>query len=143
MDHKVRLMYKGWPPSVSVGYRMPRAARGIHPSGFKEVLVHNVDELVAIDAEIQVVRIAHTIGKRKRGTILAEARKKGITVLNIKQVREEVKKTETKKEQPEKPETAEKAIGEEEKESKEPLESTEKKPQGRRRRTKKTEKEQE
>jgi len=38
IDNKMRRKIKGWPPTVSVGYRGPKAARGLHPSGYKERL---------------------------------------------------------------------------------------------------------
>jgi len=82
IDSKMRLKVKGWPRCPEVGYRGPRAVRGLHPSGFEEVLIHNVEELQKVDPERQAVRIAHTVGGRKRAEIIAEAERLGITVLN-------------------------------------------------------------
>lgn len=90
LDHKVRLMYDGWPPGVRVGYRSPRATRGLHPSGYREVLVFNVEGLKDVDPNTQAIRIAHTVGKRKRVKILAEAKKKRIIILNAKTAKETV-----------------------------------------------------
>lgn len=87
LDHKMRIEYKGWPAPVKAGYRGPRIARGLHPSGFKEVLVHNVDELKEIDIKTQAARIAHTVGRRKKAKILAEAKKRKIIILNLKEIR--------------------------------------------------------
>lgn len=95
LDNKMRRKIKGWPPTVSVGYRGPKAARALHPSGYKEVLVHNAKELKEVNPKTQAARIAHTVGKRKRATILVEARKRGITVLNLK---EAIEKAEEKEE---------------------------------------------
>lgn len=67
---------------VSTGYKGPKIARGLHPSGLREVLVHNIDEIENVDPKGQVARIAHTVGKKKRAFILAEAKKKKILVLN-------------------------------------------------------------
>src|SRR5512136_2118677 len=75
LDHKMRRKIKGWPPMVSTGYKGPKLARGLHPSGLREVLVHNVNEAAAIDPKIQAARIAHTVGKKKRALIIAEAKK--------------------------------------------------------------------
>jgi large subunit ribosomal protein L32e len=96
IDNKMRRKIKGWPPTVSVGYRGPKAARGLHPSGYKEALVHNTEELKKIDPKTQAIKIAHTVGKRRGATILVEARKRGIPVLNLKEVKEkgEEEKTE-------------------------------------------------
>jgi len=117
LDNKVRKRFKGWPARVSAGYRGPKNARALHPSGFEEVLVYNADGLKQIDPGTQAARIAHTVGQRKRVQILTEARKKKIVVLNQRQVKETVKKeeepteeTETeeapKTEEPKKEETA-------------------------------------
>ena len=94
LDNKMRRKIKGWPPTVSVGYRGPKAARALHPSGYKEVLVHNAKELKEVNPKTQAARIAHTVGKRKRATILVEARKRGITVLNLKEAREKAEEKE-------------------------------------------------
>jgi len=92
IDNKVRKKFKGWPPPVSSGYRRPKTIRGLHPSGYEEVLVYNAEHLKDIDPKNQAIRIAHIVGKRKRMQILVEARKKKIIVLNIKQVKEPVEK---------------------------------------------------
>lgn len=92
LDHKMRRAIKGWPPNVGVGYRGPRIARGLHPSGYRELIVHNTDELAGIDSSSTAVRIGHTVGKRKRARIIAEARKRKIIILNLKEIKEAVKK---------------------------------------------------
>src|SRR4030067_1529527 len=53
LDHKVRRKIKGWPQGVSVGYKGPKVARGLHPSGYREVLVHNVKEVIGVDPKTQ------------------------------------------------------------------------------------------
>jgi large subunit ribosomal protein L32e len=94
LDNKVRRKIKGWPPSPSTGYKGPKSVRGLHPSGYEEVLVHNLAELAAVDPIIQVARIAHTVGKRKRAQIVAEARKLDLKVVNVKEVKEPAKEAE-------------------------------------------------
>lgn len=66
----------------SIGYRGPRAVRGLHPSGFREVLVHNERELEGLDAKTQAVRIAHGVGTRKREQIEKACDDKGLRILN-------------------------------------------------------------
>ena len=94
LDNKMRRKIKGWPPTVNVGYRGPKATRGLHPSGYKEVLAYNTKDLEEIDPKTQAIRIAHTVGKRKRAKILVESRKRKITILNLKEVKEVVEKKE-------------------------------------------------
>ena len=66
----------------SIGYRGPRSVRGLHPSGFQEILVHNERQLEGLDATKQAVRIAHGVGTRKRGIIEKACDDKGLRVLN-------------------------------------------------------------
>lgn len=67
---------------VSIGYRGPRAARGLHPSGFAEVLVQTPRELKAIDPKRQAARIGGTVGRRLRALIEKEAEDLGVRILN-------------------------------------------------------------
>ena len=83
IDSKMRRKVKGWPATVNIGYRGPKLARGLHPSGLKEVLVYNVDDLREINPNTEAIRIAHTVGARKRAEILNRARELGIRVLNL------------------------------------------------------------
>jgi len=82
IDSKMRRQKKGWPKIVKVGYRGPKATRYLHPSGYYEKLVHNVNELSKLDAKKEVARIAATVGKRKRKEIIEKARSLKIKVLN-------------------------------------------------------------
>ena len=95
LDNKIRRKIKGWPPGPSVGYKGPKVARFLHPSGYKEVIVFNVNDLTNIDPNTQAVRIAHRVGKRKRATIIAEAKKLNLKILNVKVSKE----TEAEKEE--------------------------------------------
>jgi large subunit ribosomal protein L32e len=79
---KMRRHYGYRPPIVSIGYRGPAEVRGLHPSGFQEVMVFNVSQLNGIDPKVQAVRIGGTVGARKRGDIIAKADQEGIRVLN-------------------------------------------------------------
>ena len=82
LDSKMRLKKKGYNPLPNVGYRTPKAFRGIHPSGYIEVLVHNLKELENLNPKTHAIRVAHTVGKRKRIEIEKVAKEKGITILN-------------------------------------------------------------
>jgi len=84
IDSKMRLKKKGKPRSPSIGWSSPKAVRGLHPSGYEEVLVHNVKEVEAINPSRQAARIAGTVGRRKRELIVARAKELGIKVLNAR-----------------------------------------------------------
>jgi large subunit ribosomal protein L32e len=67
---------------VSIGYRGPKAVRGLHPSGFQEVMVYRVEDLEEMDPAKQAARIGHSVGSKKREQIEKVADEKGIRVLN-------------------------------------------------------------
>ena len=105
LDNKIRRKIKGWPPGASVGYKGPKIARGLHPSGFREVIVYNAADLATVDPNTQAVRIAHRVGKRNRASIIAEAKRLNLKILNVR-VSAEAKKKEGEEEEAEE-ETAE------------------------------------
>ncbi|MCL2890696.1 MAG: 50S ribosomal protein L32e [Methanomassiliicoccaceae archaeon] len=79
---KMKRKLKRRPPVVVIGYRGPKAARGLHPSGFEEVHVQTINELEGVDPKKQAVRIGGTVGTRKRIMIEDRAEELGIRVLN-------------------------------------------------------------
>ncbi|SFR53941.1 50S ribosomal protein L32e [Halogeometricum limi] len=87
---KQRRGIKGKGDMVESGYRSPKAARGLHPSGFEEVHVHNVNDLEGVDGDTEAVRIASSVGARKRERIEEEAEDREIRVLNPTYVEVEV-----------------------------------------------------
>ncbi len=75
--------HKGYrPPVVDSGYRTPRLVRGLHPSGFREVLVHTLSELEHINPEREAVKIGSKVGMKKRIAIEKKAEELEIRVLN-------------------------------------------------------------
>ena len=88
LHSKMRKGLKYRPKMVSVGYRSPRKARGLHPSGFRDALIHNVKELEVLDPKTQAARIGHSVGTRKRVEIEARADEIGIRILNRSMVHE-------------------------------------------------------
>ena len=82
MDNKQRRNYKYRSSLVRVGHGKVAAARGLHPSGFREVMVHNANELEIIDPETEAARVGKTVGGRKREQIYNRADELGIRVLN-------------------------------------------------------------
>ena len=82
MDNKQRRNYKYRGSLVRIGHGKVAAARFLHPSGFREVMVQNIAELEAIDPETEAARVGGTVGGRKRESIYARADELGIRVLN-------------------------------------------------------------
>ena len=82
MDSKQRRNYKYRGSLVRVGHGKVAAARGLHPSGFQEIMVHNPNDLESIDPETQAARVGRTVGGRKRENIHARADELGIRILN-------------------------------------------------------------
>jgi large subunit ribosomal protein L32e len=106
-DNKMRKQVSGVPALVKVGYKGPRKSRGLHPSGYNDVLIFNTNDLTRIDSKVDAIRIAHGVGYKKRLDILSEATKLKIKVLNPGKI-EKVEKVETKpKKEVEKVEKAE------------------------------------
>jgi len=86
------------------GFGSPVAVRGMHPSGFFEVLVFTLQDLEGLDPKTQAVRISATVGTRKRIGLQEKAISAGLKVLNAR-VMEETETTE------ETPETKEESAG--------------------------------
>jgi large subunit ribosomal protein L32e len=82
IDNKMRIKTKGWPKHVSVGYRSPKKVRYYHPSGKRELIIHNLNELDKVDPSKHIVKLAHTVGYRKRVQIIARAEEQKLQVAN-------------------------------------------------------------
>jgi len=79
---KMRLGMRGWPKTVKVGYKSGLKNRGLHPSGLEEILVRRPADLEKINAKTQIVKIAHSVGERKRIAIMERAEALELTVAN-------------------------------------------------------------
>ena len=80
---KMRRNLKYRPNKVRIGYRGPKDVRGLHPSGYQEVLIHNINDLQNIDNSIHAIRIGSTVGTKKRIEIQKKAEELDIRTLNI------------------------------------------------------------
>jgi len=85
-DSKMRKNLKYRSPMARVGYGKIASVRGLHPSGFEEVLVHKTDQLDSLDPEKQAVRIGSSVGNRKRSRIHDRADELGLRILNRRQI---------------------------------------------------------
>jgi len=80
---KMRINLKYRPSKVRIGFRGPKETRGLHPSGFVEVAIHNVHDLESVDPKTQAVRIGSTVGTKKRIDIEKKAEELDIRILNM------------------------------------------------------------
>lgn len=83
------------------GFGSPVAVRGMHPSGFFEVLVFTQKDLENLNTKTQAIRISAGVGGRKRKALQEKATEAGFKILNPRVIKEPVKKetpAETEKE---------------------------------------------
>jgi len=79
---KMRINKKYRPSKVRIGFRGPRETRGLHASGFEEVMVFCLRDLETIDPKTQAARIGSTVGTRKRKELEKKAQEREIRILN-------------------------------------------------------------
>ena len=82
LHSKMRINLKYRQSRVRVGFRGPKTVRGLHPSGFEEIMVYNVKDLEAIDPTRQAARIGGSVGTKKRIAIEEKAKELEIRLLN-------------------------------------------------------------
>ncbi len=84
----MRIKIKSSPKLPSIGFRISKGLRDLHPSGFREVLVQRPDELDKVDSKKEAVRIAGRIGEKKRRIIIERATNLNLKILNIGTIEE-------------------------------------------------------
>ena len=72
-NHQRKQKSRGRPGLVKIGYGGPRLARGLHPSGYTDNLVHRVEDLEGLDPTRDGVRLGHSVGRRKRIAVIKRA----------------------------------------------------------------------
>jgi large subunit ribosomal protein L32e len=86
--NKMRRQLKAKGALPTPGYGSPAAVRGLHPSGYRDVLVFNVASLTGLDPETEAIRIGGTVGMKSRMKIQAAALEQGLKVLNPREIGE-------------------------------------------------------
>lgn len=72
--------------SPRIGYSSPKEVRGLHSSGFREVMVYNANEIKKINPDTEAARIGHSVGAKKRNEMEKKADSMGIRILNRRQI---------------------------------------------------------
>ena len=83
-NHQRKQKSRGRPGLVKVGYRGPKEARGLHPSGFTDNLVYNLNDLEKLDPKKDGVRFGHSVGTKKRKEIVAKAIEDKFKIFNAR-----------------------------------------------------------
>lgn len=84
VDNHQRKRKGGRPKLVKIGYGGPKIARGLHPSGYTDNLVFNVNDLEKLNPKTDGVRIGHSVGTKKRTEIIVKAVEKKFKVFNAR-----------------------------------------------------------
>ena len=83
-NHQRKQKSRGRPGIVKIGDGGPNAAKGLHPSGFTDNLVYNVNDLEKLNPKTDGVRIGHSVGTKKRKEIMTKALEKKFKVFNAR-----------------------------------------------------------
>jgi len=83
-NHQRKQKSRGRPGIVKVGYGGPKKSRGLHPSGYTDNLVHNVNDLEKLNPKTDGVRIGHSVGRKKRTQIIINSIEKKFKVFNAR-----------------------------------------------------------
>ena len=83
-SHQRKQKSRGRMGIVKVGYGGPKIAKGLHPSGFTDNLVFNINDLEKLDPKTDGVRLGHAVGTKKRKEIIIKAIEKKFKVFNAR-----------------------------------------------------------
>ncbi len=83
-NHQRKQKSRGRPGIVKVGYGGPKVSRGLHPSGYTDNLVYNLNDLEKLNPKTDGVRIGHGVGTKKRTEIVVQAIEKKYKVFNAR-----------------------------------------------------------
>ncbi len=104
LHSNVRLNVRGFVKGPSHGYGSPRAVKFRNRFGYREVIVQNLSDLVGLDKDAVQIKIARTVGKRKKVQLIEKAKTLGLTISNVKdadsfaqRVKDEIKQRKEKK----------------------------------------------
>ena len=96
IDNKTRQKVKQGLVMPETGYFNPRAVKGLHPTGLKDVLVISKKDLEGLSPKVHGIRISRRLGARKKLALIEYAREAGFRILNIGISREEIHEIEKK-----------------------------------------------
>ena len=83
-NHQRKQKSRGRPGLVKVGYGTPNIAKGLHPSGYTDNLVHNINDLENLNPKQDGIRFGHSVGTKKRKELMIIATEKKFKVFNAR-----------------------------------------------------------
>jgi len=83
-NHQRKQKSRGRPGLVKVGYGGPKISRGLHPSGYTDNLVYNINDLEKLNPKTDGVRLGHSVGTKKRKEIVIKSIEKKFKIFNAR-----------------------------------------------------------
>ncbi len=75
LQSKMRLKRRGHKRMPEVGFKSPKAVRGLNKDGLLEVVVKNVKDLITVDTKTQIAVIGGTVGGKKENWYVKRSKK--------------------------------------------------------------------
>ena len=98
MHSKLRRKRRGHATHPSPGFSAPKAVRGLHPSGLKQIIISALNQLETIKKG-EGVLISSKVGIKKKLELIKKAQELKLPLLNIKNIEEFTKQIEEKRKQ--------------------------------------------
>lgn len=100
IDSKTREKRKSGVKSPTIGYRGPKKVRGLHPSGYIEVLIFTFDDLKNLNKNKHAIKISGKLGAKKRIVLTDYCQRRGFKILNLGVSQKEIEMLEKMAEAP-------------------------------------------
>ncbi|NCC70429.1 hypothetical protein EOM09_02510 [bacterium] len=84
--NKIRRLRRGKPIRPEVGFKSPKSIRGFSKSGFKEVIVCNLNDLSKINSKEEIAILSSKLGGRKKLEFLKYSKENNIQIANFKDI---------------------------------------------------------
>ena len=83
-NHQRKQKSRGTPGLVKIRYGTPKIANGLHPSGYTDNLVNNLNDLEKLNPKEDGIRFGHSVGAKKRKELMNFAIEKKFKVFNAR-----------------------------------------------------------
>tara|TARA_B100000686_G_scaffold67735_1_gene73199 strand:+ start:998 stop:1396 length:399 start_codon:yes stop_codon:yes gene_type:complete len=83
-NHQRKQKSRGRPGLVKIGYGGPKIGYKLHPSGYTDNLVYNVNDLENLNPKEDGIRFGHSVGAKKRKEIMKIILEKKFKVFNAR-----------------------------------------------------------